>query len=137
MQLLERAEGRRQQVDPDRRACTHSQVSAFDAVHLFEGERSLVEHVEGAPRIRVENRARLGQLHFLADTIQERHSFCLLQLFYLVRDRGLAEAQRLRGEAESSEARYLFQRPQLTQCDGAVQVEAVWHRAYDICAMAA
>src|SRR2546428_373061 len=84
MQLLERPKGGRQKVDADRRARPDAEAAALDPTHLLERQRRFVEDVQGASRIRVQDRARLGELHALAEAVEERHADGLLELFDLV-----------------------------------------------------
>src|SRR5207245_5634368 len=135
MQLLERAEGSGQKVDADRRAGTDAQVAALDATQLLELQRGFVEDVEGTARVSVEDRPRLGELHAFAESIQQRHSERLLELFDLVRDRRLAEPQLLRGLAEAAEVGHRFEGAQLTQRHRAVEIQlraVLGHGAYDM-----
>src|SRR2546425_12080670 len=84
MQLLERPKGGRQKVDADRRARPDAEAAALDPTHLLERQRRFVEDVQGASRIRVQDRARLGELNALAEAVEERHADGLLELFDLV-----------------------------------------------------
>src|SRR6266851_5594446 len=66
-------------------------------------------------RVAVEDGARLGELHALAEAIEQRQAERFLELLHLVRDRRLAEPQLLGGEAEAAEVGHGLERAQLTQ----------------------
>src|SRR5207245_7957433 len=103
MQLLECAKRRGQKIDTDRRARTHAKVAALDAAHLLQRERRLVEHVERAARVSVENRAGLGELDALAQAVEKGQPKRLFELFDLVRNRRLTQAKLLGRKAEAAQ----------------------------------
>src|SRR6266851_2486599 len=135
MKLFEGAKRGGQDVDADRRARAYAKVAPLDPAKLFELEGRLVEGVQRAPRVSVENLPRFGELHPLSESVQQRHAEGFLELFDLVRDRRLTQSQLLRGKAEAAEVGYGLERAQLTQRHRAVESQrraVLRHGAYDM-----
>src|SRR6266849_3055889 len=122
VQLLECAQGGRQDVDAHRRARPYAEVAALDPAYLLQRHRGLVEDVPRAARVAVEDRARLGELNALAEAVEQGQAQRLFQLFDLVRDRRLAEPELLGGEAEAPEVGHRLEGAQLTQRHRVVEV---------------
>src|SRR5262249_2144313 len=71
----------------------------------------LVEHLEGAPRMLEEHRARLGRRGATAASDQERDSDHALEVPHVVADRGLAQVQALARPREAARAGDRLERP--------------------------
>src|SRR5437879_5831700 len=103
MELLECAQRRRQQIDAHSRARAHAKVAALDAAHLLERQRRLVQHIERAARVSIKDRAGFGELNALTQAVEKRQAERFLELFDLVRNRRLTQAQLLRRETEAAQ----------------------------------
>ena len=123
MQLLERPERSRQQVDAHGRAGTYAQAAALDATDLLDRNRGLVEDIQHPPRVAVQEGARFGQLDPLAEAVEQWEAQGLLQLLHLIGDGRLAQLQTLGGKAEAVQVGDGLERAQLAERDRSVEIE--------------